>query len=50
MGVPGVSVRTRQSGRAGLGGRYILVVLDPRFRRFWKKALNDFGKDFENGV
>ena len=46
MGVPGVSVRTRQSGRAELVGRYILVVSEPRFRRFLKKAL----KDFENGI
>ena len=38
------------SGRAGLGGRYTLVVSEPRFRRFWKKALNDFEKDFENGI
>ena len=27
MGVPGVSVRTRQSGRAGLGGRYTKVLM-----------------------
>ena len=38
------------SGRVGLGGRYTLVVSEPRFRRFWKKALNDFEKDFENGI
>ena len=38
------------SGRVGLGGRYILVVSEPRFRRFWKKALNDFEKDFENDI
>ena len=50
MGVPGVSVRIRQSGRAGLGGRYTLVVSEPRFRRFLKKALNDFEKDFKNGI
>ena len=50
MGVPGVSVRTRHSGRARPGGRYTLVVSEPRFRHFWKKALNDFEKDFENGI
>ena len=50
MGVPGVSVRTRHSGRVGPRGRYTLVVSEPRFRRFWKKALNDFEKDFENGI
>ena len=45
-----VSVQIRQSGRAGLEGRHTLVVLEPRFRRFLKKALNDFEKDFENGI
>ena len=50
MGIPGVSVRIRLPGRVGLGGRLTLVVSEPRFRRFWKKALNDFEKDFENGI
>ena len=50
MGVQGVSVWIRQSGRARLGGRYTLVVSEPRFRRFLKKYLNDFKKDFENGI
>ena len=50
MGVLGVSVRIRLSGRARLGGRYSLVVSEPRFRRFWNKALNNFEKDFENGI
>ena len=43
---PQVSVRIHQPSRVKLGGRYILVVSEPRFRRFWKKALNDF----ENGI
>ena len=29
-------VRIRQSGRTGIGGVTILVVSEPRFRRFWK--------------
>ena len=27
-------------------GHYTLVVSEPRFRRFWKKSLNDFVKGF----
>ena len=50
VGVNQAPIRIRHSGRAGLGGRYTLVVSEPRFRRFWKKALNDFEKDFENGI
>ena len=57
VGVNRIPVRTRQSGRARLGGgggggggRYTLVVSEPRFSRLWKKALNDFEKDFENGI
>ena len=45
-GRPRVLVQIVQLSRVRLGGRYILVVLEPRFRRFWKKALNDF----ENGI
>ena len=29
-------VRIRQSGRTRIGGVTSLVVLEPRFRRFWK--------------
>ena len=37
-----------QGGGGGGGGwgRYTLVVSEPTFRRFWKKALNDFLKGF----
>ena len=34
------------SGRAGLGVATFIVVSEPRFRRFWKKAVNHFVKIF----
>ena len=49
-GVPGVSVQTRQPGRAGLGVRHIIVVSEPMFRRFYKMILKKktfFLNDFE---
>ena len=30
------------SGRVGLGGRHIIVVSEPRFRRFYKMILKFF--------
>ena len=54
VGVNWASVRIHHLGQAGDLGRDtfekkktgVLVVSEPRFRRFWKKALNDFVKGF----
>ena len=41
---PGLGSNSPNGSRAGKGVLHFILVSEPRFRSFWKKALNDFVK------